>query len=213
MIIDRYTLGTFGNPYLTVARSSGTLTIDPDPSFFQMQIVLESGGAETVLNTVNGGIYFESNNYYFLDQDYSFTAGGIILEQYGTQVMSAFPSMLIQDTPDGMELQMFLYGITSEFFRISGIESVPVSIRLAGTSVIEETIAAPDILSLRINGAGEKAWYDHIVDLLASSGMVQGVDFTATQPADWDDPSDEVEVSILALNSIYASIGEMEVTV
>ena len=36
VIIDRYTLGTFGNPYLTVARSSCTLTIDPDPSFFQI---------------------------------------------------------------------------------------------------------------------------------------------------------------------------------
>ena len=65
-IIDRYTLGTVGNPYLTVARSSGTLYADPDPDSFQFQIILDDGVNEVVLNTVNGLMAYESN-YYFVD--------------------------------------------------------------------------------------------------------------------------------------------------
>ena len=112
-IYDRYTLGTPGNPYLTVARSSGTLYADPDPDAFQLQVVLIDGASENILNTVNGVMVYESNNYYFHDQVYYFTAGGVVLEQYGSQVMSATPDIDLQSTMSGYQIQFFLYGITN----------------------------------------------------------------------------------------------------
>jgi len=148
-----------------------------------------------------------------MDQDYYFTAGGIVLEQYGMEVMSASPNIRIDDTSSGPRLELFLYGITSDFYRISGIESLPVSIRLAGTSQIDEAITAPDVVSLRINGEGEMAWSDQLTSILVESGMVEGIDFTVTLPADWDDPLDQVEIDIGNLASVYAKIGEMEVNI
>jgi hypothetical protein len=211
-IYDRYTLGTPGNPYLTVARSSGTLSADPDPDSFQMQIVIEDGASENILNTVNGVMTYESNNYYFHDQIYHFTAGGVVLEQYGSQVMSATPDIDLLSTPGGNQIRIFLYGITNTYWRISGIESLPVSHKLAGSSEIDETILPGQSVSFRINGVGERAWYDYMRGMLVDNGMTEGVDFTATAPADWDDPLDEVEIDITAVTELYARIGEMEVT-
>lgn len=213
VIIDRYTLGTPGNPYLTVARSSGSLSADPKPTFFQFQIILEDGINEIVLNSINGGMIFESNNYYFHDQSYCFTGGGIVLKQYGSEVMSAPPSIRLQETPTGLQMEMFLYGIASPYWKITGIESMPVSIRLAGSSEITHTIIAGQTISLRMNGIGERAWYDHMRAFLLEEGLTEGVDFTASAPADWDDPTDEVEIDIQAVTDLYARIGELEVEI
>lgn len=212
VIIERFTLGTYGNPYLAVARSSGSLIIDPNPLQFQLGIFIESAGSEIELNSVNGALTFVSNNYYYHDQDYYFTAGGVILEQHGSEVMTASPDMQIVDNMGDLQFYVGLYGITSSYSRIAGIESLPVSIRMAGSSLIEEIINPGDTLSIRINGLGERAWYDYMRTFLLSYGLTEGVDFVITAPADWSDPNDHVEIDIGAIETIIMNIGEMEVS-
>jgi hypothetical protein len=212
VIVERFTLGTYGNPYLAVARSSGSLTIDPDPLEFQISVFVESVGSERELNSVNGALIFASNNYYYHDQDLYFTAGSVILEQYGSEVMTAVPDIQLVDNLGDLQIHMGLYGITSSYSKIAGIESLPISIRMAGNSLIEENILPGESLSIRINGLGEKAWYDHMRTFLSSNGLTDGVDFTITAPADWNDPNDYVEIDMGTVDTVIMNIGEMEVT-
>jgi len=213
VIIERFTLGTPGNPYIGVARSSGSLTIDPETSTFQLSLVRRSGLTETDLNTVNGGLHFISNNYYFHDQDYMFTAGGIVMEQYGSQVMTVPPDMQLVDASGKLQLNMDMFGITSSYRKVAGIESIPVSIRMAGSSLVEESFGPGESLVMRVNGLGEKAWHDNMRVFLETNGLVDGADFTITAPLDWNDPAQYVEIEMSAVNELVARIGEMEVTV
>ena len=48
-IINRITLGTYGNPYLAVSRASGTLTIDPTNDRFSVSIVFKDAGGNVGL--------------------------------------------------------------------------------------------------------------------------------------------------------------------
>jgi hypothetical protein len=213
VILERFTLGTAGNPYMAVARSSGSLVIDPESSTFQMSLVKESPAGDRELNNVNGALYYTANNYYFHDQDYHFTAGGVILEQYSSQVMTAPPDLMLVDASGSTQFHMDLFGITSSYKKLSGIESLPVSIRMAGSSLVEESFGAGETLSIRINGLGEKGWYDHMLTYLLASGLSQGVDFMITAPLDWDSTAEYVEIELLTIDNLVARIGEMEVTV
>lgn len=212
MIINRVTLGTPGNPYLTVARSSGVLTNTPDPGSFHLEMVVKSAtGSEEILNSLSGAIYCESNNYYFHDQTYYFTAGGIVLDQYGSEVMSSHPDITLSTTDRGYSLQCYLYGVVGKYWKISGIESLPLKVSMAGYSDIERDIDPDDTLTLRINGIGEKAWHDHMDDHLTERGLTEGSDFVLHPPADWDDPTQKLEIDLLGIDTLFARIGEMEV--
>ncbi|MFW3145808.1 MAG: hypothetical protein ACMUIE_03235 [Thermoplasmatota archaeon] len=213
LIINRMTLGTNGNPYLTVARSSGTLTQNSNPNHFYMELVLESGGSEMVLDSLSGAITYESNNYYFHDQTYYFTAGGVILEQYGSYVMSSYPDISISPTPSGYSMELNLFGLTGEYWKISGIESMPLTIRMAGRSSVQEDLIAGDVLSIRVNGIGEQAWYDYFRGFLTEKGFSEGSDFTVDPPADWTDPNDKLEVDLTMITQMASRFGEMEVTI
>lgn len=211
MILNRVTLGTPGNPYLTVARSSGVMTNTPDPSTFYLELVVKSGGTETVLNSVNGALTCQSNNYYFHDQTHHFTGGGIVLEQHGSEVMSSSPDITVSRTGSGYSLQLYLYGMAGEYWKISGIESLPLKVSMAGYSDIDREIDPTDTFALRVNGLGEKAWNDYMQGYLTERGMAEGTDFILNPPTDWDDPSQELEIEFPGIESVFARIGDMEV--
>ncbi|MEA3557973.1 MAG: hypothetical protein U9R75_01840, partial [Candidatus Thermoplasmatota archaeon] len=214
VIMNRITLGTTGNPYLTVARSSGVLTHNSHPSSFHLElVVVESDGAERILNAINGEMAYISNNYYFHDQTYYFTAGGVVLGQYGSEVMSSYPDITVVPTDTGYSIQLYLYGMASDYFKISGIDSLALKIKMAGYSEIEEDLDAGDVLSIRVNGVGEEAWHDYLKGYLTEIGLVEGegLDFQISAPTDWDDPAQELEIDLTGIEAVYAVMGDMEV--
>lgn len=211
-ILNRVTLGTSGNPYLGVARSSGILDYSPDPDLFEMAIYLEDGAAERMLNTVSGSLTFTSNNFYYHDQVLMYQAGGIVLNEYGYYAMSTTPTSEISKTPTGWTYSMILFSMTGNQWSISGIDSVALSIGMAGLADLVLEPAAGQVVSIRINCPGEEAWEDHFRNHLQSNGLVENTDFIITQPADWQSSSDHLEVELQGMERFVANIGEMEVS-
>ncbi len=212
LMVNRFTLGTMGNPYLAVARSSGTLTHTNDPSDFHMEVVIEDGGSEDVLNTVSGALIFESNNYYYHDQDLTIISGGVIKEQHGFETMSSYPDLSISHTISGYSLDMFLFGMAGDYWKVSGIESLILSVSMIGYSQIDRIMGPGEVLSVRINGMGERSWYEMMEGTFQTFGLISGVDYQINVPVDWDDAGQELEVEFLTLESLSARICEMEVT-
>ncbi len=211
-ILNRVTLGTFGNPYLGVARSSGKLEYSPNPDSFEMSIYLEDGASERLLNTVSGNLKFTSNNYYYHDQDLIFQAGGIVIEQYDHYAMSADPTSEISRSPTGWSYSINLFSLTGNQWSISGIESVALSIGMVAIADLDIQPAPGEVISLRINGPGEEAWEDFFRNDLNSNGLIENNDFIINQPADWDSTSDHLEVELQGMENFVAKIGEMEVS-
>lgn len=212
IMVNRFTLGTPGSPYLGVARSSGTLSHTTDPSDFQMKVVVESAGSETILNTVNGAMVFESNNYYYHDQELSFISGGIVKDQEGFETMSSYPDISLLRTATGYSMDMFLFGMTGGFWKVTGIDSMILSVSMIGYSEIDRVIGAGELLSIRINGIGESSFNEMFENIFGAFNLVSGVDYQINVPVDWDDPAQELEIELLSLESLSARICEMEVT-
>jgi hypothetical protein len=212
-ILNRITLGTFGNPYLGVARSSGSLEYYPQPENFEMIVVLEDGVNERMLNTISGSLTFTSNNFYYHDQQYIFQAGGIVVEEYGYFAMSTNPTTEVIETSTGWAYEMMLYTMTGGQWTVSGIESVALNIQMAGFSDLLIEPAAGEIVSLRINCHGEQAWEGFFRSQLTLNGLVENTDFTITTPSDWDSATEFLEIDMLGLERFSARIGEMEVTI
>ncbi len=210
-IISRISLGTYGNPYLAVSRASGTLEIDPTNEQFTASILFNDGGTETELNSIKGCINYETNNYYFHDQKYSFQGGAILLDEYQGSTMTSYPSFSVSSFEGDWGVDMELYGLTSNGQVISGFESIPLLVTMDGHSSINRDMLAGEEISIRINGEGEEAWSLFYRTRMVESGLTENVDYRITDPLDWNDPNDYVQFDMLTLTSFSAQIGEMEV--
>jgi len=211
-LMTRITLGTPGNPYLAVARSSGSLDYDPTPSQFQMQIVVKNLGAERIVNTINGVLTFRSNNYYYHDQQFTFQAGAVLLNEFGPSVISTPLSMDYYTDSVGWSVNLNLYGFTGERWSLSGIESIPLKISLESYSTISFDPGLNDIVTLRINTLGEEAWRDHLRNHFRDLGLIENTDFRLVLPADYTDPAQVLDIELLTPNTVSFITGEMEVT-
>ena len=212
-IINRVTLGTYGNPYLTVSRAGGSLEIDPGNDNFMVSLVLEDtvAGTETELNSIKGCISFETDNNYFHDQKYIFQSGAVLLQEYDGNTLTSNPPFSVVNLGDDWGVDMELYGLTSNGQMISGYYSIPLLVSMDGYSLIDTDMDPGEVISIRINGEGEQAWSEFYRSQLILSGLVEGADFIITDPLDWNDPLQLVEIELISLASFSAQIGEMEV--
>lgn len=212
-ILNRLTLGTYGNPYLTVARSSGEMSMSASPELFHMTISLRSGMAETLLNTVNGGIRYHVNNFYFNDQTYHFLGGGLIREEYGQSVMVSDPPIHITKGESTWGLEVRSFGMTGDQWSVSGIDTVMMSVNMESDADIYRELSAGQSIIMEINGYGEEAWAIHLKGYFEENGMVQGTDYKIIEAADPTSPGEQLTIELLTLDFFQAYIGEMEVTI
>jgi len=211
-IVNMVTLGTFGNPYLAVARSSGTLEVEPSQDRFFAMVMVGPSGSETMVDLVGGNMVYEGDIYYFEDHDYHFEGGAVIVDEGGSKAMSSWPSIDLVETPTGHGIYLSMYGMGSNRLSISGIESVILSVRLESFTSRSLALSGESV-TLRINSFSEEVWKGYFTDLLMGESLVAGVDFIITDPADWNDPSDFLEVEIRDMEFINMDIGVMGVSI
>lgn len=210
-LINRITLGTFGNPYLGVGRSSGRLEYSSDPDMFHMEILLDDGITERLVDSVSGVLSYESNNFYFHDQTYVFEGGAIVLEEYGMQTMKAPPALEYENIGTGWSLELGMYGMAGGYWVVSGIESVSLSTRLEGYS--EQTIepSSGESIVIRINSPHEKAWESYIRSYFLEKGLTENSDFVITPPSDYSSTAEFLDVELLTIKDLTYYLGDMEV--
>lgn len=207
VISSRITLGTYGSPYLGMARSSGKLSYDPSYNGFNMGIYIESGGSRSLLNSVNGHLLFESNNYYYRDQDLVFQGGGVIRKEETSSTMAWSPSIDVSRDLTSWSLTGSIYGLTGTEWSITGIESVSLSTSLQGSSRVERNIDPGDSVIMVYNGENTQAWETWWGSFAGLNGLALGVDIDITRPAG---PAGPLEIELITLESIMIDIGEME---
>ncbi len=212
-IVNRLTLGTYGNPYMTVARSSGEMSMTSSPEMFQMSVVLRSGGSETTLNTVNGGISYHVNNFYFHDQSYFFLGGGLIREEYGQRVMSSAPPIFTVRAESTWGLELRTFGMTGDPWSVSGIDTVLMSVSLVSDSDIYRDLSVGETIAIYVNGYGEDAWADYFGAYFKENGFSENVDYRVTEAVDLSSPTEHLTVEVLSADFFQGNLGEMEVNI
>ncbi len=210
VIMNRVTLGTYGSPYLGVARSSGELSFDPSSDEYHMGIYLEEGGTRSLLNSINGQLKFESNNFYYHDQNLFFQSGGIVRDEYGSYAVAWSPSIDIIKGPSTWAIYGNIYGMTGSKWSITGIESISMIIRMAGSSDVSHVLSAGQTIVLVYDGDTNSAWEEWWRSTAQLNGLTVGTDIDLTWPSGISGP---LEVELISLESIKLNIGDMEVSI
>ena len=208
-IVSRVTLGTSGNPYLTVARSSGKLSYDVGTDNFDIAFYRNVGGVEVLIDSASGSITYESNNYYFDDQSLIYSGGGIVVDEYGFKAMSAPPSIKMERGFDSYGISMNIYGMSGYSWSISGIDAIPLSITMNAFSQTALNMGGGETIIVRISGEVRNAWSAYLRAYLSSLGLTEGAadDFLITSYGDHQD------IELKTMSFFVCNVGVMEVSI
>jgi len=129
------TLGNKEMPVLASSRAYGSIEIIPEQFILKISGALESNST-TSLNTLK----YSSSNAYFLDQEYTYEAGAVILSQYQGDTMAIKPSFSI--TKEGSReynISINLVNITpvGDKNSISGYGNYPIKTQYISTNEFE----------------------------------------------------------------------------
>lgn len=92
----RIKLGAGGGPVLGIGRSSGSLDFDSGRATI---VVYQTEDTLNIYGEGGGNLEFESNNNYYVDQDFILENGAIIVRQGDSSVMKARPDLYAQKDP------------------------------------------------------------------------------------------------------------------
>jgi hypothetical protein len=211
-IVNRITLGTFGNPYLAVARSSGTLSIRPDPTDFTVSVLAGPSGSESLLDEVSGSIVFEGSLYYYQDQDYHFEGGAVIVDQGGFRAISSPPAFELRETPGGFGVFLSFYGMAGGAVSLSGIETIVMKVRMESYTAHRFDLSG-DSVRIRVNSNAEMVWRDYFLERFKTHNLVAGADYVITNPVDWTSPAQFLDIELRGMDYLNERMGIMEVTI
>jgi len=160
------TLGSKELPFLLSSRAFGSVTILPD----QCTIVVTNRSNVTAFSSSIGVIKYSSANAYFLNQDYIYEAGGVILNQHQGNTMAIKPRFLV-----------FNEGEVSISFTITNISTVGGKSTIAGygtypvqTEFSEYNDTIPilqNISTITIGTEYQNAWHRFINGTLRNQGL------------------------------------------
>jgi hypothetical protein len=87
------TLGNREIPFFNAGRTFGALTISPDSCVFTIN--WSQGGPVNTKSYVSDSIRYSSGNSYYVNQDYIYQGGALILDQDNTDVLLGKPSIIV----------------------------------------------------------------------------------------------------------------------
>ena len=133
------TLGNNEMPILTSSRSYGSIEILPNN--FMINISYNDGLPHSNSTFLNG-LKYSSSNAYFLDQEYVYEAGGIILSQHQGDTMVIKPAFIIYNSENGdsefnISINLIdIIPVENENY-ISGYGSYPIKTQYISTITME----------------------------------------------------------------------------
>lgn len=131
------TLGNNEMPILTSSRSYGSIEILPNN--FQINISYNESLSQS--NFSLSGIKYSSSNAYFLDQEYIYEAGGVILSQFQGDTMVIKPSFVFINETDNASYSINLNLVNiipvENENSISGYGNYPIKTQFISNSSVE----------------------------------------------------------------------------
>ena len=151
-------------PFLDPYRNFGSITVKPDRCTF----VIEDNTSR-YYNFTTDSIEFSSQNLYYVNQDYIFEAGAIILAQSNSSVMKGQPSITVTEYGENISITFVnITGVRGKSFA-SGIGTYPIYTRVLSTDDQFTTIENVEELTIYTNYP--KAWFTIFNDSLIYSGF------------------------------------------
>jgi hypothetical protein len=213
----RVKLGTEGGPLLGLGQTTGALTFNPSHS---MLSVYNSNDIFEKYGTGRGEIVFSAGNIYYVDQQYVYENGAVILDQAGSTLMKVEPNIYVSNVSDSTTCSIVLITLQGDLENIGGIKSQAVITNLL--SVNKDTTywgessrpGSGRNITLAVNTSYPEVWNEYFVDLLEKRSRLNETDYTIQEPVQVGDTDDWIlEVIIRDINVFTTTIAYIDVSV
>jgi len=163
------TLGSDEMPFLSTAKSYGSLNVMPNT--YKIKIVDEF---DEITSYRIGTIQYTSSNSYFIQQSYIFENGALILKQSKNDLMISTPSFLVTNTND-LDFQIIQLNGFGDRTSASGYGTYPVQARYSSS----EKYTIYNVKNITIYTNYKIAWQNYLNDLLSESNLVYSLEETS----------------------------------
>ncbi len=167
------TLGSSGVPLFSTD-ATGTISLESTygSKYNTFNVTNSTGRFERV---AYGSIVYESQNTEFLDQEFYYECGAIIINQEKSYVVSIGPSIIIQNMSGQLELSFTLISIYSDGTEFTSHGTVGVQCRLVNEKIATtNTWAGLETIYVNITSPAYEAWYDHFSRAIPKNGVGSG---------------------------------------
>lgn len=167
------TLGNKEVPFLTSSRAYGSLDIISDEC---MVTITTSDSGD--FSYPAGVIKYSSVNSYFLNQDYVYESGAIIISQSEGDIMSIKPAFSVNNGED-IHIDFTIVNISTigDKRSISGYGTYPIQTEYPNFDPIKDEFD-DNVLKITINTSYANSWHRFINKTLANSGLKYGTNFS-----------------------------------
>ncbi len=164
------TLGNKEMPFLMSSRSYGSLEISPD----KFIIKVTNDTIESPPQYSLGVIKYSSVNSYFLNQEYIFEAGALILSQSEGNTMSIRPAFSICEVKD-INISFTIINITTigEKQSISGYGNYPIQTKYSDSNPVTY-VSIDDVSNIEITTDYPNSWSKFIKNTLINTRLDEG---------------------------------------
>jgi FlaG/FlaF family flagellin (archaellin) len=167
------TLGSEGFPLFS-SDSQGTLSLLSTDSndFNTFSITNSTGRYERV---AYGAIVFESHNTEYVDQQFHYENGAIIISQGDGEVVVTGPALIIQNLTPGFKVSITLISIYSDGSSYTGVGTVGINCRLVQEKITTARTWTPtETVYINVTSSVYEAWYDYFLVTVPSQGVGSG---------------------------------------
>ena len=198
------TLGSSGVPlFSSTAKGTISLRSSYADGFNTFNVTNSTDRFERV---AYGSIVYESHNTEFVDQEYYYESGGIVVNQGKDYIVSIGPSIIIQNHSGELELSFTLISITSDGNDFTSDGTVGIQCRLVNEKITTTTTwIVLETIYVNITSPAYSAWYDYWTRIIPKNDVGSG---------DYDISVDTVQGmvsvefrNVLTVNSDYVIIG------
>jgi hypothetical protein len=176
------TLGSKELPYLMSVRAQGHLEILQEDFNITIHNIIP-GDIEKTNFFKPGIIKYKSFNNYYINQEYIYEGGSVILSQYNGNTTYIKPSFSVEYGA------LNEYTINLKIFNISSIGNKVSSVTGHGPAPIQteyiekiDPLIITNAINLVINSTYTNAWASLIDKTLAKAGLILGTDYTIDTP-------------------------------
>lgn len=188
------TLGSEGVPMFS-SDSTGTISLltATNNNYNTFSVENSTGLHQRV---AYGSIMYESQNTEYIDQQFIFETGAIIIKQPDGELMITGPSLIIQNLTRGLKVSVTLMSIYSDGASYTGRGTVGINCRLVQESIPStQTWNPTETLHINVTTSLYEAWYDYFARMVPDSGVGSG---------DYDLSVDEATSTVhLTLRNVY----------
>ena len=193
------TLGSEGVPLFS-SDSTGTISLltATNNNYNTLSVENSTGLHQRV---AYGSIMYESQNTEYIDQQFIYETGAIIIKQPDGELMVTGPGLIIQNLTRGLKVSVTLMSIYSDGSSYTGKGTVGINCRLVQESIPSiQTWNPTETLHINVTTSVYEAWYDYFARVVPDSGIGSG---------DYDLSVDEATSTVhLTLRNVYQLVSD-----